>query len=335
LLCISVLIYTYDRRDYLIKAVTTVLEQKPGSYKSEIIVIKGFVDEKIDNWLQERGVKSIYLNEKSLGKKIARGIRESQGDVISFLDDDDEFEPNKLTTIFKLFSGDPELDFVHNSLSKITDSGDIIDAKPKENPAENLCYLTSSNNYSLLSKILRYRGDWYLSCISIRRSVLLNVLDSLDETDQSLDKFIFFAVLNHGKKMMMISDTLTKYRLHQSTTTYIGRKSEFILKREIFFQNTLRVFDSIVKLSANLPGGPLAKCQLIQHKINLYLISDEACSQVSMHEFVQFLSCLKITHSRYQLVWICAFLMRRVSPGLSRFLYYNFFKIAFKNAATA
>ncbi|MHB1709456.1 MAG: glycosyltransferase family 2 protein [Thermoplasmataceae archaeon] len=332
LLYVSVLIYTYDRKEYIVRAVSSVLQQNMDRTLFEITVVKGFLDDEIDDWLQRNGVKSVYLKEKSLGKKIARGVRESRGEIISFLDDDDEFVSSKLSIIAGIFDKDPEVDFVHNSLVKIGETGNIIDPEPNENPPEELPFLTNSNNCSLLSRIIRYRGDWYLSCISVRRSVLLNVLDSLDSTEQSLDKFIFFAALNHGRKMMLISDKLTRYRMHPSTTTYTGSEVDFIARRETFFMNTVRVFDAIVRMSANRPGNALAKCQLIQHKINLYLISEERGSKVSMREFVEFLGCLRIVRSRYQLVWIGAFLMRKISLRFSRFAYYRFFKMSFKEA---
>jgi len=328
------LIYTYDRKDYILRAVNSVLQQDFDHNKFEIVVVKGFVDSDIDKFLNSYGIKSVYLNDKSLGSKVAKGIQCCKGDVICLLDDDDEFETNKLQTVFKIFDENHNVDFVHNSIVKIDDTGSIIDNSPNENFQNNLYFSPTNYNSDLFSKIIKKRGDWYLSSMCIRKSILNGVLDDLANTNQSVDKFIFFAALNYGKAILMIKDKLTRYRLHESTTTYAGSTADFIRKREIFFMNTVNVFENIVKISENKPGKKYAECQLIQHKINLYFISDKAHSKVSMREFFQFLSCLKITHTRYQLIWICAFLMRRASPGLSRFLYYNFFKIAFENAAT-
>lgn len=327
---ISVLIYTYDRRDYVVKAVKSVLEQNMDRTMFEIIVVKGFIDDEMDNWLQKNGVKSVYLKEKSLGKKIAIGINESRGEIISFLDDDDEYAFSKLSTISEIFNENPEVDFVHNSLIKIDENGSVIEPNPKENPRTPLSFLTNNEDYSLLSRIIRYRGDWYLSCMSIRKSVLLEVIDSLYSIDQSVDKFIFFTALDYGKGMIFLSDKLTRYRMHPSTTTYTGSEEDFVARREVFFRNTVRVFGQIVKMSVNRPGNRLATCQLLQHKINLYFISDDGDSKVSMLEFIEFLGCLGITRSRYQLIWIGAFLVRRISLRCSRRAYYKFFKISFK-----
>lgn len=330
MLDISVLIYTYDRKDYIRKAVDTVLKQKLNKALFEIIVIKGFSDNAIDDWLQKNGVRTILLDEKSLGKKIARGIRESHGEIITFLDDDDEYESIKLKKISEIFNRDPEVDFVHNSLLKIDESGNIIDQNPTEDPPKNLIFLPRNKNSFTLSRILRYRGDWYLSCMSARKSVLLKDLDSLDNIDQSVDKFIFFTSINHGRKIMMISDKLTRYRVHLSTTTYMDTEENFINRRKVFFKNTVRTFEKIASMSAKYPGNEPAICQMIQHKINLYFISEERDSKVPMPEFIDFLRCLRIECNRYQLIWIGAFLLRRISLKLSITLYYKFFKMSFK-----
>ena len=123
--------------------------------------------------------------------------------------------------------------------------------------------------------------------------------------------------------------------MHQSTTTYGGSESNFIAKREIFFQNTVHVFDNIALLSRNFPGNEVAKCLLIQHKINLFFISQENGAKVSIGQFVEYLRCLKIIRSRYQLIWISAFLIRKISIRLSRYIYYIFFKMSFGKVVTS
>ena len=332
---ISILICTYDRKQYIGRAVKSLLGQDIDKQKFEIVVVKGFTDETIDEFLDANNVKTLYLNEKSLGKKIAQGVMECRGDFICFLDDDDEFEPNKIRKLYDIIDANPDADFIHNSILKISEDGTVIDSNTSEAPHRDFSFYPNSGDYSTLSKILRYRGDWYLSAMCIRKSVIELVVNELQETNQSLDKFIFFAVLNHGKKMMMIGDKLTSYRMHQSTTTYGGSESNFIAKREIFFQNTVHVFDNIALLSRNFPGNEVAKCLLIQHRINLFFISQENGAKVSIGQFIEYLRCLKIIRSRYQLIWISAFLIRKISIRLSRYIYYIFFKMSFGKVVTS
>jgi glycosyltransferase involved in cell wall biosynthesis len=328
---ISVLICTFDRKDYILRSIESLFKQDIDKQAFEIVVVKGFQDEFIDEYLDIHHVKNVFLNERSLGKKIAMGIIECSGDFICFLDDDDEYEPNKLRKIYDVLNEYPDTDFIHNSILTMSEDGSTANLRQSGTPPIDFSFRSDlKKENTALSKFLRYRGDWYLSATCIRRSVIESVLNELRETNQSLDKFVFFAALNHGRRIMMIRDRLTRYRLHTSTTTYTGTEEEFIAKRRAFFENTVSVFRNIVNISENLPGVELAGCQLMQHRINLYFISDQRDSKISFREFVEFLGCLRIIRSRYQIIWICAFLIRKLSYRLSAFAYYTFFKMSFK-----
>ncbi|QRF74993.1 Glycosyl transferase family 2 [Thermoplasmatales archaeon] len=320
----SILIYTYKRKEHLIGAVRSALAQKYNRENYEIVVVKGFEDTQIDEQLDRMNVRRIYFDEKSLGAKISAGLKECKGDFVCLLDDDDEFESSKLTVLDRIIGSDSSLDFIHDSIVKINETGSVIDNNPSENIKNGIQFSPDVDHNSKLSSMIRHRVDWYLSCMSFRRSTLSNVLDELTQTYQSIDKFLFFSALNYGRKLALIPDRLTRYRLHESTTTYTGSKSNFFERRELFFYNTVKIFDNIVRISKGLDGERLANCQLIQHKINLYFISSDRRNKVSFNEYFNFILCLKYASSRYQFVWILAYLMRRLSLSLSRTVYYRY-----------
>lgn len=331
----SIIIYSYDRKDYIMEAVLSAVQQNFDRSSFEIIVVKGFEDAAIDLELQASGVKNIFLDEKSLGKKVARGIEESTGEFICLLDDDDKFEPDKLSSLQRIISGAPDVDFVHNSLTRIGEHGNTMDWNSTENVRKIISYSPTNDECSSLSEVMRHRGDWYLSAMSIRKSVMQRVMSDLENTYQSIDKFIFFSALNYGRRILMVPDKLTRYRMHQSTTTYGGHISNFISRRVIFFKNTVRIFENIVRISKGLPGEEFAMCQLLQHKINLFFISDDPIDGVSMKEFVRFLECFKLARSRYQFAWAIAFFVRRFLPRISTKLYYIFMKKALSPSTLA
>ena len=321
----SVLVYSFNRREYILEAVKSVLKQEFDKFGYEIIVIKGFVDESLDEYLQKNNVKNLFLNDKSLGAKLAYGIQESSGEFICFLDDDDLFEPNKLDSLMLLLKRSTFIDFIHNSLIKIDENGRVIDSNPRENTQRGISYSPNSNDCKKLSSIIKRRGDWYLSSMCIRKSVIFRVIQELSMTNQSVDKFIFFAALNYGRNIQMIPDKLTRYRLHKSTTTYAGNKDEFIRRRETFFINTVNVSWNIMRISTNLPGCYFSKCQFLQHKLNLYFISGNSDYRVSYREFLDFVECLGCIRTRFQIVWILAFILRRISLKTARMVYYGIF----------
>jgi len=94
---VSIIIPTYKRPDLLKKAITSVLIQKDVSF--EIIVVNDFNDDlkPLINSFNDVRINLLFNNRKK-GANGARntGILNSNGDYIAFLDDDDEWLPNKL-----------------------------------------------------------------------------------------------------------------------------------------------------------------------------------------------------------------------------------------------
>ena len=96
---ISVVIPTYNRPDTLKRAITSVLSQTCTDF--EIIIVNDSHQERpvwdiINHFADER--IRYFRNERSKGGNGARntGIIKSKGEYIAFLDDDDEWLPDKL-----------------------------------------------------------------------------------------------------------------------------------------------------------------------------------------------------------------------------------------------
>ena len=90
---ISVIVTAYNRKKYLLGAVRSALNQTLPRDLYEVIVVKNFRDEAIDRELEERGVVNLYSNDVSQGGKVHEALEVAKGDVVSLLEDDDEFLP--------------------------------------------------------------------------------------------------------------------------------------------------------------------------------------------------------------------------------------------------
>lgn len=97
---VSIIIPTYNRARYLPEAINSVIDQTYHAY--EIIVIDdGSSDEThkiVDDFISKYPEKLRYYHQENRGPAAARnkGIQESKGEYISFLDSDDLWLPQKL-----------------------------------------------------------------------------------------------------------------------------------------------------------------------------------------------------------------------------------------------
>ncbi len=94
---VSVVITTKNRQKLLQRAVSSAIDQ---SYQNiEVIVVDDASKISSDRWCEEKGINYIYIKqEESSGGNYARnlGIKNSTGEYVAFLDDDDYWEPDKI-----------------------------------------------------------------------------------------------------------------------------------------------------------------------------------------------------------------------------------------------
>lgn len=125
---VSVVIATYNMRQYLPQAIDSVLAQDYPF--TEIIVIDdGSTDGTEEVMELFQGVDNIrYIKTENLGQPKAknRGLTESNGDYIAFCDADDIWHPHKLFKQLPLFEN-PAVGVVYSEVSYIDKDGQEIE----------------------------------------------------------------------------------------------------------------------------------------------------------------------------------------------------------------
>ncbi|WP_048816751.1 glycosyltransferase family 2 protein [Caldisphaera lagunensis] len=97
---ISVIVTAYNRKKYLPYALQSLEQQTLDKDKFEVIVIKNFEDQLSDKIIERNNWKNMVIEENNtLGEKLSLGIDESKGDIITFLEDDDMYKPERLMYI--------------------------------------------------------------------------------------------------------------------------------------------------------------------------------------------------------------------------------------------
>jgi len=154
---ISVIIPTYNRSEFLNNAIQSVLAQ---TYKDfELLVIDDCstdITPKLVGDIDDKRIKYIR-NDTNKGVSASRniGIKNSSGEYIAFLDDDDEWLPQKLEKQMDIFSlGSPNLGCVYTlGLFISATSGKIV----KNNPLPHRGRILSDllyKNFIITSSVL-------------------------------------------------------------------------------------------------------------------------------------------------------------------------------------
>lgn len=116
---LSIVIPTYNRARLLSRALQSVFSQTFQNF-GEVIVVDDFSSDNtgliVKQWQKKDDRVKYIRNLQNQGVANSRniGIKEAQGELIAFLDDDDEWLANKLEKQIKLFQ-DPVVGFVSSS----------------------------------------------------------------------------------------------------------------------------------------------------------------------------------------------------------------------------
>lgn len=133
---VSIIIPTYKRPLYLGRAIDSVLAQ---TYTSWELIIIDDNHEDSDDRRETEAFMARYAEDSRVrylkhannqGGSAARntGVKEAKGEFIAFLDDDDEWLPEKLEHQMALFEqGDADLGLVYSARMKVDDAGETVE----------------------------------------------------------------------------------------------------------------------------------------------------------------------------------------------------------------
>jgi len=227
---ISAIVTAYNRRKYLPFALRSLEAQTLPRDKFEVIVVKNFEDKESDDIISRNGWKEVYNDESYQGKFYLAGLEEVSGEVVTFLDDDDVYVPERLKAIYKAFTSYDHLVYFHNSWAVIDENGNVLERPPpflsiSKNlvggspiviDVDRLRGLAKRYNVSVADLVLKVRAgaDVNGSSIAVRRPVLESHVQLLKRLPIGIDLFIFASSLKAGGLMYFTDERLTLLRLH-------------------------------------------------------------------------------------------------------------------------
>jgi glycosyltransferase involved in cell wall biosynthesis len=236
---ISVVIPTHNRDELLKKALKSIQDQTHQNF--EVIVIddvgnlstKNLVEQLNDN-------RFTYIhNNQHQGAPYSRnlGIKMAKGKYIAFLDDDDEFMPNKLEEVNKHIVQNPETDvFYHQAIINMIKENIGYKSKPQ-----------FYNDQGELYKALLIKNIIGGTSMVIAKKESLIKVGLFDVRLGSLQDYeLWLRLAKKGYKFKLIEQALTKYN-YRTMNQYISKDIQSNLKSMQIITN--KYIDDISSLS--------------------------------------------------------------------------------------
>jgi len=199
---VSVVIPAYNKGSTIIPAVESVLHQTFSDL--EIIVVDaGSTD---DTWNRVKGfghrVRSIHQERAGVSIARNRGVEESRGEFVAFLDGDDLWLPRKLELQLAAFKRETYVDAVQCSAYLVNNSLDVVDAR-----------LCSPAQDTLLDFLLFRNLPGFGSALIVRRSCI-EALGGFGTDLVILEDWDMACRLARSDTLRSLPDFLVLYRQH-------------------------------------------------------------------------------------------------------------------------
>ena len=314
---ISVVITAHNRKEFLKEAINSAINQTLDKDFYEIIVVKNFDDQEVDNLIGKNKIINLKSREDSLiGEDLALAIERTRGEVISFLDDDDLFVPEKLEIVYNFFKKYKDLAYLHNNDYFIDGKGNPAKFWVKDID-KDIIY-DHFKDLNELFNLQEYGLYFNMSSINIRKNKILPYLEYLKKINSNQDDFMFFiSTLEDPRLIILSKEKLTKYRIHQSTSVLLNEDINKFLNDSIKFkENSLYSYTVMMNLvEKNKIYRLFFKYKIILNKIELHLL--KYTNEVKLDEFIFYLYIIlkiKDLHSKKDyLYYIALFIFSKIS----------------------
>jgi len=217
----TVLITAYNRKQFILDAVRSALNQTAAHDEYEIIVVKNYVENSIDEFLSSNNILKVYSDKENQVTFTLDGLRLARGEIIIFLEDDDRFLPTKIERVISRFNQRPSLIYLHNNFKEIDESGKTRSRHILKQASKEILIDTSNLKQRTTPALFQYFAFYNTSCISLRREPFMELLSKYPDLNESpTDLHFYFISLLSGYEIMFSNALLNEYRVHFDSRTF-------------------------------------------------------------------------------------------------------------------
>lgn len=237
---VSVLMPAYNAEKYIKEAIESVLQQ---SYSNvEVIVVEDCSKDNtfnIINDIKDERVR-VFRNDENKGIAYStnRCIKESRGEYLALLDDDDLAMPRRFELSVDYLNKNQDIDIVGGGAVEIDEQGNMIGnmLNPRKNP-------------KLIAARLLLRSCIINGTVTMRRNVVEEYGIWYEDGCLGMQDFLFYVRASKKVNIANIPDILLKYRIHSDSETVFRKRMNAIDREKKYME--------IQKLSLDLSGYQL------------------------------------------------------------------------------
>ena len=286
---ISIIIIAYNRKEFLLDAFNSALNQTLDRSKYEIIVTKNFRDNKIDSYIKKNGGKLVFFDKPGIGPRIADALKYANGEVICFLEDDDLFTNEKLELVYRLFKDNKALAYYRHNYCAIDENGKILKGF-KYGISNKKLYFNQKDRSEVYRFIL---GNLYFntSTTCIKKAIILKQKNNLNKLFYNPDDFWAYSSLSSGFHLLCDVRVLSKYRIHNNNISFtIDQHNEYNTHSKKILKNLFK------KAKAHKLLNAVLEAKSIRFELDHKILNNE---KITFRQTINYLHLYSIPYFLY------------------------------------
>jgi glycosyltransferase involved in cell wall biosynthesis len=205
---ISIVTPSYNQGEFIEETIRSLLLQ--GYPNLEYIVMDGgstdstvAIIQKYSSWITH------WVSEKDEGQSNAvnKGFGYSNGEILAWLNSDDTYEKNALSSVTNLMLQKPHVGVVYGNTKVIDENGEKL-AEIRTVPFNSKAFL-----YETVHIVAQSSVFW-------RAKLFFEVGQLNEELHYSMDRELLLRFMENGAKFSFLRQPLGTYRCHQSSKTF-------------------------------------------------------------------------------------------------------------------
>jgi glycosyltransferase involved in cell wall biosynthesis len=243
---ISVIVGDFGRRRYVRAALDSLTSQTLPRARFEVVLIKNYADPVLDAEIAGSGGVVLFDEERQIGRWLRHAIAAAHAPLITFLDDDDQFEPERLERVLAVFAAHPDLGFYRNRVRVMDGEGRLV---PPERwrvhetdgalDALGALYVPPERKAELLELATRRTSATFsTSSMALKRELLDGAVGDGFENTQLEDTYLFLAGVIAPYGVFLDDRRLTRYRFYGGN---VSSRVDWLESAEASYRDMARV----------------------------------------------------------------------------------------------
>lgn len=210
---VSVVIPTYNRLEFLKPALLSVEQQSFGDM--EVIVLDdGSTDgtiEFLEGYQGHHPFRWYSFKRKERAHLRNYGVREAEGRYIAFLDDDDEWQADKIQKQVAFMEDSPQVDLVH-CFTMVIDEVGVVEP---DHSMRHLSHHRRAHQSGYGTEQLCMETVMFTSAVMVTKDSFIST-DGFDSALPLLEDWDFYLRFSKLHQIAALPEELVRYRIHQS-----------------------------------------------------------------------------------------------------------------------